>query len=71
MPPRSELRRGPPRLSRSPSGYGTTPINDPTLWPDEGSDLDPEYTPSDTETESETDEECDYSSESDNDSDSD
>lgn len=53
MPPRSEIRRGPQRLSRSPSEY-TSPINDPTLWPDEGSETDPDYEPSETETESES-----------------
>jgi len=60
MPPprqnrRQEVRRGPPRFSRSPSSPAE---DDPHLWPDEGSDDDPEYVPSESEsgreTESET-----------------
>lgn len=58
MPPRDVRRRMPPRSSRTPL---STPVeNDPTLWPDEGSDTDPEYVPSihdesDDETLSDTD----------------
>ena len=53
MPPRSEIRRGPQRISRSPSNYENA-SHDPTLWPEEGSDTDPEYTPSDTESDCDT-----------------
>ena len=52
MPPRSELRRGPQRVSRSESPIGT--IDDASLWPDEGSDTDPEYIPSETDTDTDT-----------------
>lgn len=59
MPPRSEIRRGPQRLARSPPQYGNV-MNDTTLWPDEGSDIDPEYVPSDTEGESESESDSEY-----------
>jgi len=57
MPPRTEPRRTIPRASRVSAA--TTPEDVTTLWPDEGSDEDPEYVPS--ETESETDDDDDIS----------
>ena len=61
MPPRSEIRRSPHRASRSP--LQPSPINDATLWPDEGSDTDPESVPSDTESDA-TETESEYDTES-------
>lgn len=62
MPPRSEIRRGPHRMSRSPPQYNTIPESH--LWPDEGSDTDPEYVPSESETETESETESEYETES-------
>ena len=56
MPPRAPRRQMPVRMSRSPQATMTSDgaLNDPTLWPEEGSETDPEYMPSEPETETET-----------------
>jgi len=51
---RTPARKNAPRASRSP--LGTSPATDPpTVWPDEDSDVDPDYVPSESDPETETD----------------
>ena len=50
---RSPARKNAPRASRSP--LGTSPADPVTVWPDENSDVDPDYVPSESEPETETD----------------
>lgn len=62
MPPRrNEPRRTPQRLASSLESKEESLLHDETLWPDEESDVDPSYDPSDEDSETESEDDDDDS----------
>lgn len=63
MAPRKVIRTLPDRAARrNPTPSSSLTVETP--WPDEGSDIDPEYTPSDSDTSSSSGSEVDLETES-------